>query len=459
MLKTTHALLLLVAPLLLASPALAWEDYVYDDYIGSGHPGIKGPAAGASMGGFFMQAFGLTTEIEDNEAKNEEWRKHQAGEYKAEQERLKIAATLNAGFEGNIYGEPEQSKDSLFLGADLRAELDISSSWRVAFGTKQHYYEDAPLSKEGADDYWHNYHLSSYFTHNITPDLQLSNTTEVNYGGIGGLQYGDISNGVLETNRTVLKTSTSLSYGDATYQSGPSTGLFHNSRVRLGLRTDLYNQSGEDSLDTDEHRVGLQFTRHINPRLSFFGGVSHRTRDWRDRDFDSDGYIFEAGARGSFPCGAEYRLSINHESRNYDNPALDDRDVLGYSLLINGQVNAYKWGVFSEYGFMDPNLPRANRLRFADAEGQRFGSYVSRDFGDGFNLILYCYGLFLDGEIFDGADDEHTYTYTGIQVSKKLTDGATIGANIGYSTVNYDFSGNREREEAPSIGFYWRKDL
>ena len=229
-------------------------------------------------------------------------------------------------------------------------------------------------------------------------------------------------------------------------------------RWRLRHRGTIYDQSGDDRMDVHAFMLGLELAYIMNPQLAFFLSAAHVERDWRYHDLDSRGCLYAAGAYGMFPCGVYYYLALNHERRHYHNSSIDPRYKWGYTLLFFETLRLWQWGVYSNYGFMDPNLPNNTKLNLADAEGKRFGAYLTRRFATVWLASLYCHMLFLDGQIFNTSDIETHYLYSGVGLQRDLGDDAQAGINLGVQRVEYR-TNTRDRVTSFFGELYYRRNF
>lgn len=349
------------------------------------------------------------------------------------------------GYDGNTMGDALNIEDSAVFGVDLQLAYEMKNNPGLLwFGTSQYYYTDVP---KGYEHLFENYTGGIKINSPLGDKFLFSGEIELEHGDLGSVTSNDITNGILESSRTTIETNLGIRYE-------------FNDSMKLNLRygNSYYDQSGDDQVDTNENRLRLGFDYKVRDRLNVFGGVTYINRDWDVVDFDSDGFRVDAGVRGTFPCGVNYLFGLNHEWRYYDNSSLRDRRMFGYTVQVDGAINDYNWGVYSNYGFADPNLPGASWLNMADANGKLFGTYLSRQFGDDFVAMLYCYGLLLDADLFDSSDSTNIYSQTGLRVEKKLSRDLTLGGTLGYEHHEFESGSFREKDTSAAASLFIRRN-
>ena len=370
-------------------------------------------------------------------------------------DRPQFDATLRGGYDGNILGTAlkQQKRGSSFIGFDLNSYLQLTNFWNIYLGIAEKYYDRTILSRPRSDDLIHNYRLNSNINLQITPSLRLTNDVSLDHGGSGHTSLNDIRTGILEKDRTWFRMLTNLYFR-------PDRKDFNASGFRWRLRHQgtIYNQAGEHRFDVHAYMLGLELAYIINPQLALFASVAHVERDWRYYDFDSYGYLFAAGIYGICPCGAYYRFAINHQRRHYDNNSLDDRNLWGYTFLIYNTIKLWQWGIYCNYGFIDPNLPSSSKLDLADAEGHRCGAYLTKRFAGVWLASVYCHLLYLNGEIFNSSNTKTRYLYTGVGLQRDLGDDAQAGINVGVQRVEYD-TFQRDSESSGFVEIFLKKNF
>ncbi len=350
-----------------------------------------------------------------------------------------------AGYHSNPGMEIDDfAQDAWFTAIALRAAQRgtigiVDYYWGVS--AKETFYDNQVIPREQDDQSVTDLNLRGGIGVNFAPGARLS--TFINHYCSGHLDFSQGAHryGLSQDQIKRFENRTDFDFRFDGQELG-SSGL----QFKVGFDYLLYE--GEKNNDWDFDRptlsaAGYYYIPGTETCVGIVGGLAEKNWD-RWTIFDSQSVIGGLEARGQFGCGVSWQARAGWESRDYDDPFIDDRCEPFFSSSIRGEITDtlyISWGFY--YGIGDLYNNQGGPA-FADATTLRNSLILVQALGD-----LTLRGGFtsqnLKPEVFPGGGASADLNQIFIGADFRVNDTVRLGADVGHGWGDY--------------GFGWRDDL
>ena len=355
-------------------------------------------------------------------------------------DRLATRLTAGVGHTGNANEELNdfyrKSSDFFSFSSEIYYRFPVGDAGLAYIGAGFGYYyfdEDIPTRQNGDNDLYDlDLSFGAYLSYNDS--ISLSTKNWLNYSGIGGFGR-TLRQGVLDRDLTTFFSENHINY-DLTESFSASTGF----------RYKLFNESGQDSLDSHDHSFIQEFSFNSGqkgqPTFYLNGVYGGRSYDNDFMDLDSTYYQVNGGIRGNCPCGASYDIAGGYEWRDYDdryfgkktNPRFEASifgspdSIFGHpteGLTLAFLVGYGVHNIFSNFGSSS----------MVDPLGWLCKLQIQQSFGDRGDLGIAVEHAYLEGQLNSGSNPEFERLSTEIYYNYPISRNIIITPSVIFTSI------------------------